>query len=77
MSLNGWYKTTYPNDQRLYQFIDDVQRLNITRNITTNIYTGYYMSNGIWVVYTSQSEMNTIWVANYAGANPLPGSTKK
>lgn len=72
MSLNGWYKVTYPDDLRLYHYVDDEQQLNITKNNASGVYTGYYMSNGIWVKYSSQDEMNTIWNAQFNGASPLP-----
>lgn len=76
MSLNGWYKVAYVDDLRLYHYVDDEQQINITKNIASGIYTGYYMTNGIWVRYNSQAEMNTLW-ANYDSATPLPGIPKK
>lgn len=71
---DGWYKITYADALRLYQYVNGEQKVNITKNNASGHYTGYYMTNGMWVKYPTQAAMDSIWVAQYNNATPLPDS---
>lgn len=74
MVLNGWYKNnTIRGVPSLYQYVNDALQINISLVEKTGLYSGTRLVDGVWVQYTNQSDMNTIWLARYPGANPLPG----
>ena len=76
MVLNGWYKSDSVYTYSLYQYSNDTLLINIQKTIQHGIYSGSHLVGGLWVSYTNQAEMNTLW-ANYDSATPLPGSAKK
>lgn len=73
-TLNGWYKNLNVTVHGLYQFTAGALEVNISKYLTSGEYSGMHYT-GIpptWVAYSTQAEMDAIWVAQFATATPLP-----